>query len=105
MIPKLISGSSNNNTMKDEEISQTIIDLNHEIFGVLNNDIAYLQCHSDGYCSHITFLGESIWNDDLDEREYIDDGYTQESLKDFLKREMVDQIIQLGTIKEVISNC
>lgn len=84
--------------MKDEEVIKTIREINADIYDQTQSEYIRMEYRSDGMTNAVMFLGQCIWNDDDDMREYIDDGYTKEPLIDFLTREAKEEVQKLTSL-------
>lgn len=86
--------------MKYEEIAATVSELNQEIFSKTNGvEWLRFEYFTDGTASRVMFLGEQIWNDEDDMREYLDEKEDEfEPLETFLKREVAEIASILSTV-------
>ena len=84
--------------MKDEEVIKTIREINADIYDQTQSEYIRMEYRSDGMTNAVMFLGQCLWNDDDDMREYIDGGYTKEPLIDFLTREAKEEVQKLTSL-------
>lgn len=71
---------------------EQVNNINYEICQILSDIDGFeqsetmLEYHTNGSSDVIMFMGICIWDYDVDQREYLDDGITLEDLETFLKR-------------------
>lgn len=83
--------------MTDEEIIQIIEEINELAFDSVSQEYIYMFCLeyiTNGPAGLIEFMGETIWNNQDDMREWDDDKDDYEPLRDFLLRGMRNFLFQ-----------
>ena len=85
--------------MKDDSVIQIVLNLNDEIYDMAPNTDAFLYYTTDGITEEVTFLDKTIWDDDNDAREIIEEKGDYESLEKFLRREINRIISELYKIR------
>ena len=85
--------------MKVDNTIQIVSKLNDEIYDMAPNADAVLYYITDGITEEITFLGKTIWDDELDQREIIEESGDYEPLDKFLRREINRVISELYKIR------
>ena len=81
--------------MKAQDVLAVVSELNEEIELKELASSYFLDFLSNGDCSVIKFLGESIWSSEEDERIFDEELNEYEPLRDYLKRIMNKVIDEL----------
>lgn len=85
------------------EVFQAVENINEDIHEALDNkanQIDLLGIISEGSMFIVvTYLDHQLWDNDNDEREFIEDRNDYEPLEPFLRKEIKKLIKQLNTIK------
>jgi hypothetical protein len=87
--------------MKPQEIIDVIDKINQDLNEQLeeNGMIFTLSYSTNGYVDIIEFLDNVIWNSEDDCRDWIDEGYTQEDLETYIRREINKLVDFIKVIK------
>ena len=74
--------------MKPEEVVAVVRELNSEVDDV--EDVSqsfYFEMLTDGNCSIVEWMGETLWSSEDDARDYIEEKDEYEPLTNYLRRE------------------
>lgn len=84
----------------DETTLDVVYLLNGEIYDNIQDEYAYYEYRSTGYCEAVMFLGYPVWSSDCNERVWDEETDTPEPLYDYIKRESIKLIQKLqGALK------
>lgn len=77
-----------------------ITELNQEIYERTDGvEYIFVTIESNGHSTNISFLGNVVWSDEMDEREYYEDVDCYEPIETYLRRALNEEIDKIKLIK------
>lgn len=93
-----------NTALTDNDIIETISELNQEIYDTLQDGSILFEASFTGTTAVVLFLGNRIWFEDEDERELDATKVLYEPLIDFLRRTAAKEIQRIQVLATLWQN-
>lgn len=85
--------------MKTDDIIKIIDSINYDLFELNGEQIDFDLSLEYSYCHIIKFLGVVIWDEDNEEREWIEEKNDYEDLEQFLRTKIKLLIHKISSLK------